>query len=109
MVTPSRGRSGRYQLPPSGRPVVTVAGLAGALLGLSAGAAPALGVAAVWAASAAVLAGLGGVGQVFGRHRVVVDYEKAWRFLRRYHSHLLAESACTTNDQVRAVGGRGRT
>ena len=40
---------------------------------------------------------------------VVVDYEKAWRFLRRYHSHLMAESACTTNDQVRAVGGRGRT
>jgi photosystem II stability/assembly factor-like uncharacterized protein len=50
-----------------GRPVVTVAGLAGALLGLSAGAAPALGMPAVWAASAAspaaapVLAGLGGV------------------------------------------------
>jgi photosystem II stability/assembly factor-like uncharacterized protein len=50
-----------------GRRVVTVAGLAGALLGLSAGPAPALGVPAAWAASAArpatapVLAGLGGV------------------------------------------------
>ena len=46
---------------------MTVAGLAGVLLGLSVGAAQALGVPAVWAASAAsaatapVLAGLGGV------------------------------------------------